>query len=55
MFCSNHLFAKLLRKSLAVAGAEAGRQAGATTVTPERENIDLDWGKGSCGGEMALK
>lgn len=38
-----------------MAGAEAGRQAGVTTVTPERENLDSDWGKGISGGEMALK
>lgn len=42
MFHSNDLLTKRLRKGVAVAGPEAGRQAGATTLTLERENIDSD-------------
>lgn len=42
MFYSNDLLTKGLRKGVAVAGPEAGRQAGATALTLERENIAWD-------------
>lgn len=49
MFYRHHPFATQLTRGLG--GVGAGRQSEATAVTPERENVDLDWGKSISGGE----